>query len=211
MTELTLARFKCCTKCQCTKPATTDFFHRYSVVKSGLQPKCKICAGLIAAVRYQQQKPRLDAIARMWERNNREQSRVIANRSREKHRDKHIERGRKWREENRDKYLKACAEWAKKYPERANAKNQKRRALRVEATGSHTAGDIIQMCDDQKGLCAYCDTPLFGNHHVDHMTPLSRGGSNDWSNLAVTCPSCNLSKGTMTTEEFFNFRGRKTA
>lgn len=202
MDELSLTGFRRCTKCKCWKPATTDYYHHCSRVKSGLQPKCKVCAGLIAAVRYQEQKPRLDAMARAWERNNRERSREISNRSRWRRREKRIEESRKWREENREKYLKACSNWAKKYPERAKAKNQLRRARKLAAEGSHTASEIIQMYEDQQGLCAYCETVLFGDYHVDHMTPLSRGGSNNWSNLAIACPPCNMAKGTLSVLEF---------
>ncbi len=43
------------------------------------------------------------------------------------------------------------------------------------------------MIQDQSGVCAYCESTLNGNYHVDHMIPLSRGGRNTWSNLAITC------------------------
>jgi 5-methylcytosine-specific restriction endonuclease McrA len=33
---------------------------------------------------------------------------------------------------------------------------------------------------------------------------LSRGGRNDWTNLAITCAVCNRSKGASTVEEFFD-------
>jgi 5-methylcytosine-specific restriction endonuclease McrA len=62
------------------------------------------------------------------------------------------------------------------------------------------------MLRDQGAVCAYCTMSLNGGYHVDHMIPLSRGGRNDWTNLAISCRACNLSKGSITVEEFFNFR-----
>lgn len=44
------------------------------------------------------------------------------------------------------------------------------------------------------GLCAYCVKPLPPNFHVDHVVPLSKGGTNERSNLVAACPSCNLRK-----------------
>ncbi|MGI9306110.1 MAG: HNH endonuclease [Gammaproteobacteria bacterium] len=32
--------------------------------------------------------------------------------------------------------------------------------------------------------------------HVDHITPLARGGGNDAGNLQTLCAACNLGKGT---------------
>lgn len=49
--------------------------------------------------------------------------------------------------------------------------------------------------------CRYCgatDTPL----HCDHVVPLSRGGSNEMSNLVAACQRCNLSKGSKLIEHW---------
>ena len=69
-------------------------------------------------------------------------------------------------------------------------------------TACHTSVEIEQMLEDQGGLCAYCERALSCHRQVDHMIPLDLGGRNDWTNLAVICPGCNLSKGTLTVEQF---------
>lgn len=40
---------------------------------------------------------------------------------------------------------------------------------------------------------------------VEHKNPKSRGGTNEDQNLALSCRSCNSSKGTKTVEEFRAF------
>ncbi len=60
------------------------------------------------------------------------------------------------------------------------------------------------MYEDQGGLCAYCECELHGTYDVEHMTPLCRGGKNDWTNLAIACSPCNRAKGSRTAEEFMN-------
>lgn len=49
--------------------------------------------------------------------------------------------------------------------------------------------------------CTYCgeaSTSL----HCDHIVPVSRGGSNDDSNLTTSCKTCNLSKGSKSLEDW---------
>lgn len=49
--------------------------------------------------------------------------------------------------------------------------------------------------------CTYCgatDRPL----QYDHIFPVSRGGTNDPSNLTLACDQCNYSKGSKTLEEW---------
>jgi 5-methylcytosine-specific restriction endonuclease McrA len=49
--------------------------------------------------------------------------------------------------------------------------------------------------------CFYCGE-FAEVTHIDHLTPLSRGGSDVWFNLQQSCQKCNLSKGTKTADEF---------
>lgn len=58
----------------------------------------------------------------------------------------------------------------------------------------------------QDYTCAYCPASISGGFHIDHMTPISRGGSGTWSNVALSCKMCNLSKGAKTAEEFMNIQ-----
>lgn len=72
-----------------------------------------------------------------------------------------------------------------------------RMALKKKAPGSHTIEDVKRQYDRQKGKCYYCGKKLGTGknaYHVDHIIPLSRGGSNDISNLVIACPQCNVSK-----------------
>lgn len=68
------------------------------------------------------------------------------------------------------------------------------------------------------GRCFYCDCVLpednkeyddagrvvesSRNWHVDHKTPLSRGGDHSIENLVPACRKCNMAKMTMTANEF---------
>ena len=57
--------------------------------------------------------------------------------------------------------------------------------------------------------CAYCGE-RGGILEVDHITPISKGGSNDLENLTTACRRCNRQKKDMTTEEYENWKsGRK--
>jgi hypothetical protein len=71
-----------------------------------------------------------------------------------------------WRIRNAERYAKLQRESYRKH----YAKN-------YLADGVHTSEEIDQMVRDQKDVCAYCESALNGNYHVDHMIPLSRGGA----------------------------------
>ena len=52
------------------------------------------------------------------------------------------------------------------------------------------------------GRCFYCGCELdFDNFHMDHFIPRSSGGKQE-NNLVPSCPDCNLSKGSLSIEEF---------
>ena len=51
--------------------------------------------------------------------------------------------------------------------------------------------------------CYLCLQPIeFGKDHLEHKTPLSRQGSNEYSNLAIACVHCNSVKGAKSEKEY---------
>ncbi len=94
--------------------------------------------------------------------------------------------------------------WQAQNPDKRRAKDQRRRGRKVEAGGTFTDADIQRIYNRQEGLCAYCHAPLNGVYHIDHIQPLSRGGSNWPENLACACAYCNQSKGAKTLDEWLS-------
>lgn len=48
--------------------------------------------------------------------------------------------------------------------------------------------------------CAYCGTTQ-GRIEIEHMLPVSRGGTDSWSNVVLACAACNAQKGGLTPAE----------
>lgn len=60
----------------------------------------------------------------------------------------------------------------------------------------------LEIYSEQHGLCHYCGCRMIFTikpeptmFTIDHVVPLSRGGSNQRSNLVGACKACNEAKG----------------
>lgn len=103
----------------------------------------------------------------------------------------------KYRKVHPDRCTAAAARYYKAHPETWRAYVAKRKAQKLACQGPHyTADDVAALLVNQHGLCAYCGMPLTSKYDVDHVVPLSQGGSNDKDNIALACPPCNGSKGS---------------
>lgn len=62
---------------------------------------------------------------------------------------------------------------------------------------------LVQTSD----VCEYCRLPYaLSDLHLDHRTPLARGGLHKLSNLAAICSRCNLLKGALLEGEYRSLR-----
>ena len=67
----------------------------------------------------------------------------------------------------------------------------------------------LRIFERDNGQCTYCGTELtLESFNVDHLLPRSRGGTDEESNLALSCVFCNSKKGSKTPEEWARSTGR---
>lgn len=135
----------------------------------------------------------------------RKERQPIAHRKwRKKNLERCAEDARKWRAahpgyetamrtpEARAKKCENQRRWAKNNPEKINIRNHNQRARKKAALGSFTVAEFKAMCAVLGGRCAICRDKA--KLTADHITPLSRGGSNLIVNIQALCMPCNLKK-----------------
>jgi 5-methylcytosine-specific restriction endonuclease McrA len=195
---------KHCRVCGELKPLAA--FHRKSDAKDGVMSTCKVCRSAEATEQYKTDKRKLLTAKRAYEENpDLLRARQRLYRERDPARSKDTQR--RYRDKNRDSLNASGAEYRSANPEKVRAASQRMRAMRKGAPGSHTSDDIKALFASQRGLCVACRASIKGGYHVDHTMPLSRGGTNDKTNLQLLCPTCNLSKNARDPIEFMNQRG----
>ena len=102
-------------------------------------------------------------------------------------------------------------EWRKKNPLKVKAYKHRRRYNKKNA-GKLTIKTIQLIYEDNIKkfgtlTCYLCEKQIqFGKDNLEHKTPLFRGGTNDYNNLAVACKICNCKKYTKTELEYHNSR-----
>ena len=175
-----------CSACGEQKPRTREFYYADRRASDGLHSCCKTCH-LKRTAAHEKTNPRdRTEYHRAWFAANREQVRLRASRA-----------FAKWRKENRAKRL----EWEANYRRtetyrKANIKHQaKRREREIGAEGSHTFAEFHDVLIRQAFRCFYCGTDITTGATEDHFIPLSKGGSNDISNIRAACLPCNRKKG----------------
>lgn len=145
---------------------------------------------------------RAEAVARAkaWVKANPERYKEHTARHREKYREQRrvasMERYRRLMAENPEKVRKQRREWAKSPKGKLYYRNsniQRRRGVPYTKEALEWIGSLIDPD------CEYCNHPATT---IDHVIPISRGGTGDLQNLVPACQPCNASKGNQTLEEF---------
>src|SRR5258706_5541068 len=150
---------------ECGETKPLNEFYRNKTQTDGVQTYCKICESAMEKDKYISNKVKIDERNKEW---------YYANKSAK------YKQQRAWNANNKEKLI---GYWVN------------RRALKAGAEGYFNEKDIINLYNEQNGTCAYCRVNLSETgYHIDHIQPLSKGGSNWPDNLALACPHCNLSK-----------------
>src|SRR5690625_4247275 len=56
-----------------------------------------------------------------------------------------------------------------------------------------TLDDIMYVFSISGGECVYCGK-VSEDYQLEHIVPMSRGGTNTLSNITTSCPACNIAK-----------------
>jgi len=110
---------------------------------------------------------------------------------------------KEWSKLNPEKRKEIRKRWKSKNRDLVNHYTKLRIYREKNATGCHSLADIEHATSVWGGKCAYCRENVATT--VDHVHPLSAGGTNDPSNLVPACVRCNSSKGSKSiwTWDFF--------
>lgn len=163
---------KTCSKCKIAKP-TGEFDRRGERYYS----QCKSCRRL-ASLRWKQ---RNSEHLKQYRRDNRERLRAGVKKWEDENRERHLEIKRKL---NRREEYKAY------YRLRANVRH------RAVGSGDFTRDDFFRLVESQQS-CKYCGVAFSEKTPptIDHVIPLSKGGTHTKDNIVLACKSCNSKKG----------------
>jgi len=102
---------------------------------------------------------------------------------------------REYRAKNKEKCRKRARAWKERNPDKRRAilkaYTGRRRAQTASGVGGKELGEWISA---QPKRCYWCGKACAKSFHVDHYTPLSKGGEHEIHNLVIACPPCNLKK-----------------
>jgi 5-methylcytosine-specific restriction endonuclease McrA len=145
-----------------------------------------------------------------------------------KNADRKKQNDKRWREENRERKAEndrnyrinnreRCNEVHRRYSRTIKGRlGAKKRAAVRRSLMKGLSTKVVQMVyeDNIKRYgtltCYLCLSPIeFRKDHLEHKTPISRGGNNEYNNLGVSCQFCNLSKHDMTEQEFMDAKCQK--
>ena len=149
-------------------------------------------------------KERMYSDLKVWRKNNPEKVKLQSKRTYQNNKDAIKAYVKKYRKIHKNYNKEFLKKWRHKNPLRAKTHYHKRRLL-LRGLELKTIQQTYEDNIKQYGTltCYLCELPIpFGKDHLEHKTPLSRGGTNEYNNLAIACQHCNLSKSNKTEKEY---------
>lgn len=96
---------------------------------------------------------------------------------------------------HREQVLANISAYSKTHRDRVHDQEVVKRLRKRIATVEQVSR--AEVYERDKGRCHICHKHVPKRKwHLDHLLPLAHGGEHSYRNVAVSCPRCNMSKGT---------------
>jgi 5-methylcytosine-specific restriction endonuclease McrA len=151
---------------------------------------------------------RWDESRQQWRDGNRDRISAQSNAWRKEHPEQRRTTLQLWRDANKEKHSEQRKSRRKAKPHVYRAHAENRRARKMAAGGSYTADQIERLFLLQRQKCVGCGVSIKQYFEVDHIVPLTKGGSSDISNIQLLCKRCNRWKHAKSPEVWARELGR---
>lgn len=179
-----IPKSKVCTKCGKRKPLGS--YCKNKGGKYGLYSRCNFCK---------------NEVTRIWQKNNKEYCAKYIKENRERY----TKHQRRWAKYNRERANEVSRNWKKRNPEKIQVLDHRRRSREKNAVsdGLWNADIRKQIYQAQEGLCYWSGKKIsLGKSHIDHIVPLSRGGTDTISNKVLADAKMNSRKNAKLPDDF---------
>jgi 5-methylcytosine-specific restriction endonuclease McrA len=191
--------YKKCTTCFEDIPFNNMYFYEEKRNKSGLKGRCKRCFNKDVSSRE-----------RVYTEEQKIKERENAKKRVNRNKQRYLEKWKEYKESNRDKISIQKSEYAKRECVKKRMKelrrtkkywktrNERRKSLKIY---NYTMQDFKHACDYFDNVCAYCGISKY--LCMDHVIPLSKGGTSEIKNILPSCVSCNCRKHTQEMDSWY--------
>lgn len=193
-----------CSRCRSIHPLTVIFYRRDRSQSAGCRPDCRECSKARGRRHRALNREQVKTKDRDYRRRNLERLREYRRHYRMANQERQRLWFREYHQKNRDIIIARVARWNREHAQRHRESSRlsagRRHALKMGSKVGHVSFNRIVQRDQWR--CWICQRRVtWRDLHLDHVIPLSRGGSHTEDNIRVTHAKCNLRKNRKLPEE----------